>query len=74
MTVVKDITDQVLVPKPMKDRDLNKSFFIGRVPMDTEEDTVEVNINKKDKIKQPHLNYSEPSVIDTKWKGIKDVY
>ena len=35
MTVVKDITDQVLVPKPMKDRELNKSFFIGRVPMDT---------------------------------------
>jgi|TARA_R110000803_G_scaffold56055_1_gene113200 hypothetical protein len=74
MTVVKDITDQVLVPKPMKDRELNKSFFIGRVPMDTEEDTVEVNINKKDNIKQPHLNYSESSVIDTKWKGIKDVY
>jgi hypothetical protein len=55
-------------------RELNKSFFIGRVPMDTEEDTVEVNINKKDNIKQPHLNYSESSVIDTKWKGIKDVY
>ena len=74
MTIVKDITDQVLVPKPMKNKDLNKSFFIGRVPMDHEPDTIEVQINVRDTIKQPHLNYSESSAIDTKWKDIKDVY
>tara|TARA_B100000780_G_scaffold272409_1_gene234608 strand:+ start:42 stop:266 length:225 start_codon:yes stop_codon:yes gene_type:complete len=74
MTIIKDITDQVLVPRPMKDKDYNKSFFIGRVPMDNEPDTIEVQINVKDRIKQPHLNYSESSAIDTKWKDIKDVY
>jgi len=42
--------------------------------MDNEPDTIEVQINVRDRIKQPHLNYSESSAIDTKWKDIKDVY
>ena len=74
MTIVKDITDQILVPRPVKQRELDKSFFIGKVPMDSEPDTIEVEINREDRIKQPHLNYSESTEIDTRWKDIKDVY
>ena len=47
MTVVKDITNQVLVPKPAKKSDLNKSFFIGRVAMDHEPDTIEIEVHKR---------------------------
>ena len=74
MTIVKDITNQVLVPRPLKNKELNKSFFIGKGPMDSEPDTIEVEINREDRIKQPHLNYSESTEIDTRWKDIKDVY
>ena len=74
MTVVKDITNQVLVPKPVKKSELNKSFFIGRVAMDHEPDTIEIEVHKTNRIKQPHLNYSESTEINSKWKDIKDVY
>ena len=74
MTIIKDITDQVLVPRPMKDKDYNKSFFIGRVAMDHEPDTIEIEVHKRNRIKQPHLNYSESTEIKSKWKDIKDVY
>jgi len=74
MTVVKDITNQVLVPKPAKKSELNKSFFIGRVAMDHEPDTIEIEVHKTNTIKQPHLNYSESTEIKSKWKDIKDVY
>ena len=72
MTVVKDITNQVLVPKPNKKENTSNSFFIGKVSMDTPQDTTEININPINKIKQRHLDDSK--IIDTPWKEIKDVY
>ena len=72
MTVVKDITNQVLVPKPNKKENKGSSFFIGRVRIDTTEDTTEINIKPVNRIKQRHLDDSK--IIDTPWKEIKDVY
>tara|TARA_R110000744_G_scaffold121179_1_gene225696 strand:+ start:117 stop:335 length:219 start_codon:yes stop_codon:yes gene_type:complete len=72
MTIVKDITDQILVPKPVKQRELDKSFFVGQVPMDTDPETTEITVNRDRFIKQPHLDNSK--IINTKWKDIKDVY
>jgi hypothetical protein len=72
MTVVKDITNQVLVPKPNKKENKGSSFFIGRVRIDTPEDTTEINVKPVNRIKQRHLDDSK--IIDTPWKEIKDVY
>jgi hypothetical protein len=72
MTVVKDITNQVLVPKPNKKENTGSSFFIGRVRIDTPEDTTEINVRPANRIKQRHLDDSK--IIDTPWKEIKDVY
>jgi|TARA_R100000781_G_C4074366_1_gene125569 hypothetical protein len=72
MTVVKDITNQILVPKPVKKVEYENSFFIGRVAMDTQPETTDIEVNLKDTIKQRHLDNSK--VIDTEWKAIKDVY
>ena len=72
MTIIKDITNQILVPKPVKQRELNKSFFIGQVPMDTDPETTEIILNNDKHIKQPHLDNSK--IINTPWKEIKDVY
>jgi len=72
MTVVKDITNQILVPKPVKQKELDKSFFIGQVPMDTDPETTEIILNNNKNIEQPHLDNSK--IINTPWKEIKDVY
>tara|TARA_R100001369_G_scaffold4077_1_gene12220 strand:+ start:42 stop:260 length:219 start_codon:yes stop_codon:yes gene_type:complete len=72
MTIIKDITNQVLVPKPIKQRELDKSFFIGQVAADTDPETTEITVNRDRYIRQPHLDNSK--IIDTKWKEIKDVY
>jgi hypothetical protein len=72
MTVIKDITNQILVPRPVRKRDLDKSFFIGKVAYDTEPETTEIIVSSYTNIKQPHLDNSK--IVDTKWKEIKDVY
>jgi len=64
-----DITNTVIVPKPQPKYDKLKSFFIGRAPIDnTDEDSVEVEANPKDKIKQPHLDNSV--IKDTEWSDL----
>ena len=72
MAKPRDITSEVLVPKPNKKENKGGSFFIGRVRIDTPEDTTEITINPINKIKQRHLDDSK--IIDTSWKEIKDVY
>jgi transposase-like protein len=72
MTVVKDITNQVLVPKINKKENKGSSFFIGRLRIYTPEDTTENNVRPVNRIKQRHLDDSK--IIDTPWKEIKDVY
>ena len=72
MAKPRDITSEVLVPKPNKKENKGSSFFIGRVRIDTPEDTTEITINPINKIKQRHLDDSK--IIDTPWKEIKDVY
>ena len=64
-----DITNRVIVPQPQPNLEQPKSFFIGRAPMDgAEEEGIEVEANRRDIIKQPHL---ENSVVqDTKWKDL----
>ena len=52
--------------------ELDKSFFIGQVPMDTDPETTEIILNNNKNIKQPHLDNSK--IINTPWKEIKDVY
>ena len=74
MKIQAEVVNEVLVPKPAKKSELNKSFFIGRVAMDHEPDTIEIEVHKRNRIKQPHLNYSESTEIKSKWKDIKDVY
>ena len=69
---LKIITNQILVPRPVRKRDLDKSFFIGKVAYDTEPETTEVIVSSYTNIKQPHLDNSK--IVDTKWKEIKDVY
>ncbi len=56
MTKPRYINGEVLVPRPNKKSSLGKSFFIGRVAWDTPKDTTQVNIQRKDNIKQPHLD------------------
>ena len=72
MAKPRDITSEVLVPKPNKKENKGSSFFIGWVRIDTPEDTTEITINPINKIKQRHLDDSK--IIDTAWKEIKDVY
>jgi|TARA_R110000787_G_scaffold105235_1_gene212659 hypothetical protein len=72
MTKPRYINGEVLVPRPNKKSSLGKSFFIGRVAWDTPKDTTQVNIQRKDNIKQPHLDNSK--VKDTEWKTLKDIY
>jgi len=67
-----DITATVIVPNPQPKADKLKSFFIGRVALDTAEDTTDVSIKRNDNIKQPHLDNSK--VKDTEWKTLKDIY
>ena len=64
-----DITGTVIVPKPQQYQTKLNSFFIGRAPIDDEdEDSIEVAAEPKDKIKQPHLDNSQ--VQDTEWKDL----
>jgi hypothetical protein len=63
-----DITGTVIVPKPAPYQEKLKSFFIGRAPIDGIEDTVEVEAEPKDQIKQPHLDNSK--IKDTEWKDL----
>tara|TARA_R100000742_G_C4243330_1_gene62629 strand:- start:461 stop:673 length:213 start_codon:yes stop_codon:yes gene_type:complete len=64
-----DITGTVIVPKPQPYQDKLKSFFIGRAPIDGEaEDTIEVEAQPRDRIKQPHLDNS--AIKDTEWKDL----
>ena len=65
-----DITNTVIVPKPQPRLDKLKSFFIGRVPIDNieDEDTVEVEAEPKEQIKQPHLDNSD--IKDTEWNNL----
>jgi hypothetical protein len=72
MTKPRYINGEVLVPRPNKKSSLGKSFFIGRVAWDTPKDTTQVNIQRNDNIKQPHLDNSK--VKDTEWKTLKDIY
>ena len=72
MTKPRYINGEVLVPRPNKKSSLGKSFFIGRVAWDIPKDTTQVNIQRKDNIKQPHLDNSK--VKDTEWKTLKDIY
>ena len=63
-----DITNTVIVPKPQPKYDKLNSFFVGRAPIDTIDDGVEVEANPKDKIKQPHLDNSV--IKNTEWKDL----
>ena len=72
MTKPRYINGEVLVPRPIKKAALGKSFFIGRVALDTAENTTDVSIKRNDNIKQPHLDNSK--VKDTEWKTLKDIY
>ena len=65
-----DITGTVIVPKPQPKEDKLKSFFIGRAPIDhiEDEDSVEVVVEPKEQIKQPHLDNSQ--ITDTKWRDL----
>ena len=72
MAKPRDITSEVLVPKPVSKNDTNGSFFIGKVALDTQPDTTEIEVKPLNKIKQRHLDNSK--IIDTPWKEIKDVY
>jgi|TARA_E500000318_G_scaffold102955_1_gene107617 hypothetical protein len=72
MAKPRDITSEVLVPKPVKNNNTDSSFFIGQVALDTQPDTTEIEVKPLNKIKQRHLDNSK--IIDTPWKEIKDVY
>ena len=72
MTKLRYINNEVLVPKPQKKSPLGKSFFIGRVANDTPEETTDSSINRRDGIKQPHLDGSK--IKDTEWRTLKDIY
>jgi len=74
MTKIRDITSEVIVPRPVKRIQNDESFFIGQVPMDTPPETIDIEVAGKQPIKQPHLDYSESTDIDTRWKSIKDIY
>ena len=64
-----DITNTVIVPRPQPKYDKLSSFFIGRAPIESiDKDTVEVEANPKDKIKQPHLDNSV--IQDTEWTDL----
>ena len=65
-----DITATVIVPNPQPKADKLKSFFIGRVPIDNieDEDTIEVEAEPKEQIKQPHLDNSD--IKDTEWNNL----
>jgi len=72
MAKPRDITSEVLVPKPVTNNSTDGSFFIGQVALDTQPETTEIEIKPLNKIKQRHLDNSK--IIDTPWKEIKDVY
>ena len=61
-----DITGTVIVPKPQPYHDKLKSFFIGHVDQVIEPITTEIEVDTKEKIKQPHLDSSE--IKNTEWK------
>ena len=61
-----DITGTVIVPKPQPYHDKLKSFFIGHVDQVIEPITTEIEVDTKEKIKQPHLDGSE--IKNTEWK------
>ena len=61
-----DITKTVIVPKPRQKTEKLKSFFIGHVDHIIEDATTDIEVNTKDKIKQPHLDNSE--IKNTDWK------
>ena len=65
-----DITATVIVPNPQPKADKLKSFFIGRAPPsgDEIEETVEVEAEPKEQIKQPHLDNSV--IKDTEWTNL----
>ena len=63
-----DITGTVIVPKPQPYHDKLKSFFIGHVDQVIEPITTEIEVDTKEKIKQPHLDNSQ--VQDTEWKDL----
>ena len=63
-----DITGTVIVPKPQPHQEKLKSFFIGHVDSQIIEPMTEVEVNPKDKIKQPHLDSSE--IKNTEWKDL----
>ena len=48
MTKPRYINGEVLVPRPIKKTTLGKSFFIGRVALDTAENTTDVSIKRND--------------------------
>ena len=62
-----DITNTVIVPKPQVKQENLKSFFIGHVDHVIEPKMTEVTVDVKEKIKQPHLDNSNPN---TDWKEI----
>jgi len=65
-----DITATVLVPNPQPKADKLKSFFIGRAPLDEDEmeETIEIEAEPKEQIKQPHLDNSD--IKDTEWTNL----
>jgi hypothetical protein len=63
-----DITGTVIVPKPQPYQDKAKSFFIGHVDQVIEPITTDIEVDTKDKIKQPHLDNSE--IKNTEWKDL----
>tara|TARA_Y100001963_G_scaffold32124_1_gene44335 strand:- start:54 stop:263 length:210 start_codon:yes stop_codon:yes gene_type:complete len=63
-----DITGTVIVPKPQPYHDKLKSFFIGHVDQVIEPITTEIEVDTKEKIKQPHLDSSE--IKNTEWKDL----
>ena len=63
-----DITQTVIVPKPHTKREELKSFFIGHVDQVIEPITTEIEVDTKEKIKQPHLDGSE--IKNTEWKDL----
>ena len=63
-----DITRTVIVPKPREKKVELKSFFIGHVDQIIEDATTDIEVNTKDKIKQPHLDNSE--IKNTDWKDL----
>jgi hypothetical protein len=63
-----DITGTVIVPKPQPYHDKLKSFFIGHVDQVIEPITTEIEVDTKEKIKQPHLDGSE--IKNTEWKDL----